>query len=212
MPTGTAGRTRNRLCSSRGLLRHGGSSRVGVARGVERLICTTVGVCILFPVCPPRKLDTWHFPISPANKPSSAPRWSPSPATGSTSTSPTGTAVPANKPSARSPRWCSTRWPAPTPSSTSPPTPCAAPRSTVATSTSPATTNPPESRCRGWPTAMSSWSTRTAATPTPARVCIASSTRSTTRSTCTRNSKPPTPSGCSPASTSPTSRRPSTCG
>ena len=42
------------------------------------------------------------------------------------------------------------------------------------------------------------------------RACTASSTRSTARCTCTRNSRPPTPSGCSPASTSPTSRPSST--
>ena len=57
---------------------------------------------------------------------------------------------------------------------------------------------------RGWPSTTSSSSTPTAATPTPARACTASSTPSTARCTCTRSSKPPTPSGCSPASTSPT--------
>ena len=54
-------------------------------------------------------------------------------------------------------------------------------------------------------------STRSASTPTPARVCTGSSTRSTARSTCTRSSRPPTRSGCTPASTSRTSRRGSPC-
>ncbi len=45
---------------------------------------------------------------------------------------------------------------------------------------------------------------------TGGRDCTASSTRSTTRCTCTRSSKPPMPSACSPASTSPISRPPST--
>ena len=57
----------------------------------------------------------------------------------------------------------------------------------------------------------SSSSTPTAATRTPARACTGSSTRSTARSTSTRSSRRPTPSGCSPASTSPTSRRRSPC-
>ena len=48
---------------------------------------------------------------------------------------------------------------------------------------------------------------RPASTPTPARGCTGSSTRSTARSTSTRSSRPRTPSGCTPASTSPTSRR-----
>jgi aminopeptidase N len=51
----------------------------------------------------------------------------------------------------------------------------------------------------------------TVATRTPVRGCTGSSTPSIARCTCTRNSKPPTPSGCSRASTSPTSKPPSTC-
>src|SRR4029079_13969205 len=44
----------------------------------------------------------------------------------------------------------------------------------------------------------------------PVRGCTGSSTRSIARCTCTRSSKRPMPSACSPASTSPPSRRPST--
>ena len=82
--------------------------------------------------------------------------------------------------------------------------------STGAISTSPDTTNPPASADRAGRAQRRSSSTPTAATPTPARACTASSIPSTARSTCTRSSKPPTRSGCSPASTSPTSRPPST--
>ena len=52
---------------------------------------------------------------------------------------------------------------------------------------------------------------RSASTPTPARVCTGSSIRSTAPSTCTRSSRPRTPSGSSPASTSRTSRPRSPC-
>ena len=61
-------------------------------------------------------------------------------------------------------------------------------------------------RCPTWPPTTCWSSTPTCSTRTPARACTGSSTRSTARSTSTRSSRPRTPSGCTPASTSPTSR------
>ena len=69
---------------------------------------------------------------------------------------------------------------------------------------------PGGSRCPAWRPRTSCASSPTAPTCTPARVCTGSSTRSTGRSTSTASSRSPTHAGCSPASTSPTSRRPLT--
>ena len=77
---------------------------------------------------------------------------------------------------------------------------CSIPGRSATASASSSTISPPRT-C---------WSSsRTPCTRTPARACTGSSTRSTARCTCTRNSRCLTAAACSRSSSSPTSRPPS---
>ncbi|SHV12822.1 Uncharacterised protein [Mycobacteroides abscessus subsp. abscessus] len=158
----------------------------------------------------PATLGTWHFPTSPVTRPRPAPLRSTSSTTRSPSTSPTTMAAQAKRPSTRRAPSPSPRSRGRRPSSISPLARCAVWSSTGPNWMSAVTTKSRASRCPAWLPPTPWWSRPIASTRTPVRDCTASWTPSMTRCTCTHSSRPPMPSGCSRASTSPTSRPPST--